>query len=187
MKKYVWLLLMLPMLAAPLVMPGAELSGVKLAEKVEIEGHEMALNGMALRKRMVFKVYVAALYLQTRDKQSDSILARDEARRMEMHFLRSVSAKQVGEAWLEGLAANTPQAGPDLKERFDKLLKMMVDLKKGDVMSFTYVPGSGTTVEAAGQVKGLIPGRDFSDALLACWIGPNPGPGESFKKELLGN
>jgi hypothetical protein len=53
-------------------------------------------------------------------------------------------------------------------------------------MSYTYIPGTGTQVVIAGQEKGTVGGREFSDALLRCWIGPKPGPGQGFKKDLLG-
>ena len=32
----------------------------------------------------------------------------------------------------------------------------------------------------------LEQGKTFADALFACWIGPEPGPGEGFKEDLLG-
>jgi hypothetical protein len=53
-------------------------------------------------------------------------------------------------------------------------------------MTLTYVPGTGTTIDIAGVSKGTIAGKEFADALLRCWIGPKPGPGEGFKKNLLG-
>ena len=37
-----------------------------------------------------------------------------------------------------------------------------------------------------GKTKGTLPGKAFADAVLATWIGPEPGPGEDFKKAMLG-
>lgn len=62
----------------------------------------------------------------------------------------------------------------------------MPETEDGMELVFTYTPGTGTAVTVAGQTKGTIPGKAFADALLACWIGPKPGPGEDFKKALLG-
>jgi hypothetical protein len=62
----------------------------------------------------------------------------------------------------------------------------MVDIKDDQAFVFTYVPEQGTAVEVAGEEKGTIAGKEFADALLRCWIGPKPGPGEGFKKNLLG-
>ena len=62
----------------------------------------------------------------------------------------------------------------------------MADIKEKEQMVFTYVPGTGTEISVAGVVKGTIAGKDFADALLKAWIGPKPGPGEGFKKNILG-
>ena len=35
-----------------------------------------------------------------------------------------------------------------------------------------------------GKVKGTVPGKPTSDAILATWIGPKPGPGDDFKKAV---
>jgi hypothetical protein len=50
----------------------------------------------------------------------------------------------------------------------------------------TYVPGTGTTVTVNGKVKGTLPGKAVNDAIVATWIGPDPGPGGDFKKAVLG-
>ncbi len=47
-------------------------------------------------------------------------------------------------------------------------------------------PGEGTRVDVKGVTKGTIPGKPFADGLFKAWIGPKPGPGEGFKKQLLG-
>ncbi len=43
-----------------------------------------------------------------------------------------------------------------------------------------------TTVEVNGKAKGTLPGKPTADAILATWIGPKPGPGQDFKKAVLG-
>ncbi len=36
------------------------------------------------------------------------------------------------------------------------------------------------------MIKGTLGDKAFADALFSCWIGKKPGPGENFKKGLLG-
>ena len=103
-----------------------------------------------------------------------------------MHFLRKVEAEKIADAWLEGLAANTPAADASLQERFVALGSMMETMDKGETLSCLYNPADGTTIMVRGQLKGVIPGKDFNDALLGCWIGPKPGSGEKFKAGILG-
>ncbi len=72
------------------------------------------------------------------------------------------------------------------QRQFAELCGMMVDIKDGETMLVTYIPGSGSKIEIAGVERGSVPGKEFADAVLRCWIGPKPGPGEGFKKNLLG-
>lgn len=162
------------------------LSGVTLPDTLDVNGQQMVLNGMALRKKVIFKVYVAGLYLPAKEKNSEKILATDETRCTVMHFLRSVDAGKINEAWFDGLKANTPNHSAELKKQFDTLASLMEDLKDGDKLVFTYRPGSGTEVKVKGKIKGTLGDKAFADALFSCWIGKEPGPGEKFKKGLLG-
>ncbi len=161
-------------------------NGVKLPGTVDVAGHALVLNGVALRKKAVFKVYVAGLYLTAKSTDADAVLAADAPRRMVMQFLRDVGKDKMCEAWDEALKNNTPNASAQLKAEFVTLCGYMEDIKDTQQFVFTYVPGTGTEVSVAGVVKGTIAGKDFADALFKAWIGPKPGPGEGFKKNLMG-
>jgi hypothetical protein len=164
----------------------ATVAGVSIADSVRVGTQTLVLQGTAIRSKLIFKVYVAALYLPARRADAPAVLAADEPRRMEMRFLRAVSSGKVCEAWKEGLAANVPGAGDELKGQFDRLCAWVPDVLEGSLVALTYVPGSGTSVEVDGQARGMAPGKAFADAVLACWIGPEPGPGPDFKRSLLG-
>jgi len=131
-------------------------------------------------------VYVAGLYLTEKSSDPEAIFKNDSPRLMVMHFVYDVEAKKMNEAWYEGLEDNVDPVTPELKAKFDQLASMMADIKDGQAMGFTYDPAKGTTIMVNNAVKGVIPGKDFADAILATWIGPKPGPGKSFKKALLG-
>lgn len=182
------LLLLGAAIAAPLAAQDstATLNDVTLPRRVTVEGHDLVLNGMALRKKFIIKVYVAGLYLPEPSTNAEQILASDAPRRMVLQFLYHPSAKQMCGAWNESLEDNTPNASAELKQQFVTLCGYMEDVKKGEQFVFTYLPGSGTTVEVRGKVKGTIMGKEFADALFKSWIGPRPGPGEGFKKKVLG-
>ncbi len=162
------------------------LAGVTLSDQSDAAGTKLVLNGMALRSKLVFKVYVAGLYLPSKQTNAEQVMAADGARRMVMQWVRSVGKNPICEGWYEGLTANTPGASADLKKDFDTLCDYMAEVESGDQFVFTYLPGTGTTVEVKGETKGTIPGKAFADALFACWIGPKPGPGEEFKRNLMG-
>ena len=164
----------------------AEKAGVILADTDMVGSQTLLLNGIALREKFVFDVYVAGLYLVEKSTDPEAILKSDAPRMMVMHFVRDVDAKAINKAWFEGLDDNTKNVTPELKDKFDQLAAMTTDIKEGEIMGFTYDPVSGTAVMVAGQPKGSIMGKDFADAILATWIGPKPGPGKKFKAALLG-
>jgi len=161
-------------------------SGVTLPGTVMVAGQSLVLNGVAVRKKSIIKVYVAGLYLTAKSTNADAVLAADTPRRMVMQFVYNVGKEKMCEAWDEALANNTPNASAQLKAEFVTLCGYMDDIKKTQQFVFTYVPGTGTEVSVAGKVKGTIPGKDFADALFKAWIGPKPGPGEGFKNNLMG-
>ena len=185
-KKTILFFIIITMIGSAFCLTAGELKGVKMEDTLDIEGKKLVLNGMALRKKFIFKVYVAGLYLPEKEQDAKKILAADGPRHIIMHFVRSVSKKKLNGAWYEGLEDNTPGYSPDLKKQFDTMASWMEDVKDGDQIIFTYIPEKGTTVTVKGKNAGVIQGKMFADALFACWIGPKPGPGEGFKEDLLG-
>ena len=160
--------------------------GVTLPTQMDVDGQALVLNGTATRKKFIVKVYVAGLYLPARETDAERILDADEPRHFVMQFVHDVDKGKMCDAWNEGLEKNTPDATPELKGQFETLCSYMEDIKKGEQFVFTYLPGSGTRVSVKGVEKGTIEGKAFADALFKVWIGPHPGPGEGFKKQLLG-
>ena len=148
-------------------MKAGELKGVKMEDSIEVEGKKLVLNGMALRKKFIFKVYVAGLYLPEKEKDAEKILKTDAMRHIIMHFLRSVSKKKLNDAWYDGLEDNTPDHSPELKKQFDRLTQLMESVKSKDRIIFTYIPEKGTSVSVKGKIVGNIEGKAFADALFA--------------------
>jgi hypothetical protein len=170
---------------APVAAAG-EVAGVKLPDTFSADGKTLKLNGMGLRKKVVFKVYVAGLYLETPSRDAAAIVSSDQVKSMRLHILRSLDAAKITEAISEGFEKNSRGQMGALKERLGKFNAMFPDVKEGDEIAMTYVPGKGTMVTAKGAEKGVIEGKDFADALFAVWLGPNPVQ-EDLKKALLGS
>lgn len=162
-----------------------DVAGAKIEDTVTVNNQKLVLNGAGLRKKFVVKVYVGALYLPSKQTDAASIIAADTPRRMVMHFLYDVDKGKMSEAWSEGLV-NTPNASPEVKTAFKTLSSWMEDVKDGQRIVLTYVPGIGTTVEVAGKNKGTLGGKATADAILNTWVGKKPGPGADFKKSVLG-
>jgi chalcone isomerase-like protein len=172
-------------LAAAITLAG-EVAGVKLPDTITVEGKVLKLNGMGLRKKVVFKVYVAGLYLETPSKDPAAVLSSDQIKSMRLSILRSLKGSQITEAIVEGFEKNSKAQMGALKARLEKFNGMFPDVKEEDQICMTYIPGKGTVVIAKGTEKGVIEGKDFADALFSVWLGANPVQ-EDLKKALLGS
>ena len=163
----------------------AEVEGVKLEDKTQVEGRELVLNGAGLRKRFVFKVYVIGLYVP----QKGSIDAPGP-KRVAIHMLRNVGAEQFTEALVEGLRANQSEAEfrklePRVKELSD-VMAQVGEAKKGMALALDWT-GSETRLLVDGKPAGKpIAGEDFYRALLRIWLGEHPVQ-DDLKRALLGS
>ena len=169
----------------------AEVEGVKLADKVRVNdsGPELVLNGAGVRTRVVFKVYVAALYLaQTRNTPA-AILSDAGPKRVALHLMREVTAEQLFGALGDGLKNNhTPEQLAKLEPQVKQLESIFTNVKvvkSGDVVLLDYAAGGGTRVLVNGDAKGAITGDEFFTALLRVWLGDKPAE-DSLKKAMLG-
>jgi hypothetical protein len=163
-----------------------EVAGVTLPDTAAVEGKTLKLNGAGLRTKMVFKVYVAGLYLETATKDPATLISSDQIKRMHLSILRSLDSSKITEAISEGFEKNSKAQLPLLKARLDRLNSMIPNVEKGDQILLTYVPGRGTVVSAKNVEKGVIDGKDFADALFSVWLGANPVQPD-LKKALTGN
>jgi hypothetical protein len=162
-----------------------EVAGVQVPDTVTAGGKTLKLNGAGLRKKLLFKVYVAALYLETPSKDGAAIVSSSEVKHIRLSILRSLSGAKVSEAISEGFERNSRDQLPKLQPRLEKLRQMIPDVKEGDEIGFTWAPDKGIHVTVLGTDRGTIEGRDFADALFSVWLGPNPVE-EDLKKALLG-
>src|SRR5262245_8730126 len=118
-----------------------ELAGVSLPETANVEGRTLHLNGMGVRTKFFFKVYVAGLYLEKPARSGDLAATSEQAKRMELRMLRDVERAKITEAIGEGFQKNSRAQLPSLKARLDRFSAMIPNLRAGDRVVFTYLPG----------------------------------------------
>ena len=169
----------------------AELEGVKLDERVRVDGQEIQLNGIALRKRFaIFKVYVAGLYLPEKTSSAQQAINASGAKRMVLVMLRDVSAEQFIESFDVALRNNNSEAQlaevNAQKEDLFARIRTIGEARTGANILLDYLPSAGTLLTIDGAEKGKpIPGEAFYRAILRSWLGENPSQ-EDMKKALLG-
>ena len=161
------------------------LAGITLPDTVQVGSTTLLLNGMGLRTKYTFKVYVAGLYIPQKSSDPQAILKADTSKRIVMHFVRDVSKGQLTDGFTESFQNNTPDAAKTMKPDIDRLFSALDSVKDGDEIVFTYVPGTGTSVAIAGKDKLTIAAPVFGEMLFSVWLGPKP-PNAGLKKGLLG-
>lgn len=162
----------------------AELEGVSAPDTIQVAGKELVLNGQGLRKKFLFNVYVATMYLEKKTQSPADLFASDTVRVVKMTMLRDLGSAKITDAIREGFEKNAGDQMPALKERLDGLCAAVPDIKKGLTLTIQYVPGKGTTL-FAGDKTFTAPGKDFADAMFSVWLGKAPVDA-SLKKGMLG-
>lgn len=164
--------------------------GVTFAGKAAVAGQNLELNGVGLRAVSWLKGYAAGLYLGTRVRTAQQVLAAPGAKRLQLRMLQDVSMEEFVKAFDKGIARNSPPAElPLLAERmarFDAILRAIGKVNKRDVIDLDWLPGRGLQFALNGQTRDApIPGEDLYAALLRIFIGERPADPE-LKIGLLG-
>ncbi|NJK88769.1 MAG: hypothetical protein HC923_04805 [Myxococcales bacterium] len=164
----------------------AKKGGVELPDSHSLDGQTLTLNGLGIREAtfLAIDVYVAGLYLPQKSQEMTEIVKADVPKHLVMRFVRDVDRGKQADAWKEGFKKNAKDFKA-IEGKVEELTSWMEDIKNGEQMAVSYVPGKGTTMTVKGQTKGTIEGEDFQEALFKIYLGPNP-PNSGLRDGLLG-
>lgn len=178
------------MLSAGLMAAPVEVSGISLANPVELAGTRLLLNGAGIRYKAIFKVYVAALYLEKKAATPEEVFAAPGAKRISITMLREIDSNELGKGFTKAFEENAPRT--EMSRLIPGLLKMsqvFSDQKKmlaGENFTIDWIPGTGTVVSVKGEPQGKpIREVEFYNAMLRIWLGTKPADWK-LKEELLG-
>ena len=175
-------------LSTPFSALALEVKGVKVDETAQVGGNALVLNGAGVRTKMVFKVYVAALYLTQRQTDANTVISDTGNKRVSMHFLRELSSEKLLHGMNEGFEDNNSAAEIAAIDAQMKAFRQMMTsakaVKEGDVIVLD-LSSTGTQVNLNGKLLGVIEGAAFNQALLRVWLGAKPVDA-SLKKAMLG-
>lgn len=157
--------------------------GVRLPRSVALKGRVLRLNGAGLRKKLWFKAYVGALYLETPGTSAADIVASAQHKRLELVFLRDVDRETLVRTVQGGFEKNSTAELPALRERLQTLLTAMPAVARHDHLVLEFVPGEGV-VARLRTMQLAVPGDDFARALLKVWLGP-ASPRDELRSGLL--
>lgn len=173
--------------SASLPVLAADVGGTRLDDKLSLGGQELVLNGAGIRTRLMFKVYVASLYLPRKADDAAAVLALTP-RRVQLNVLRALTPEQLVDALVEGLQANnSADEMAAVKAQTDQLvatMKAFAALREKDIVALDFVAGE-TKISLNGEARGAIAGERFNRALMRVWLGDKPVQND-LKKAMLG-
>jgi hypothetical protein len=154
---------------------------------VQLNGNELKLNGLGVRKATFLKVnvYVAALYVVQPQHDPKLLIESDTPQQLVLHFVRNVSVEDLRKGFTEGFERSSAGQSAPLAARIAKLNSWMSDVQSGWQVLFNRLPHAGVQMSVNGVPKGTIEGDDFSRALMSIWLGATP-PNPELKSGLMG-
>ncbi len=161
---------------------------VEIPEETSCNKHNLLLNGSGTRTKFFIKLYVAALYTQTKINDAQKILGMSQPLCMRLHITSSkITAKKMVAATREGFEKATQGDTANIENEISTFLDWLGQpIKKGDVFEFSFSPVEKVSVSKNKAQLGEINNPRFATALFAIWLGNEPAQ-LSLKEKLLGN
>ncbi|MCU4188223.1 chalcone isomerase family protein [Flavobacterium sp. HXWNR29] len=162
-------------------------SGVKVDEKLSLEGQSLVLNGAGTREKMWIDLYVGSLYLPKKSSSAKDIMDSKDAGAIKLNIISGmITSDKMISAINEGFENSTGKKTAPLKAKIDKFKGFFKEeIKKGDVFIIMNVPNEGVVVFKNGVKKGTIEGHDFKKALFGIWLCDKPADAD-LKSAMLG-
>ena len=160
--------------AAPITLEGQVFPGA-----ARVAGVPLQLNGVGLRAALIYKVYLAGLYLPTPATTGAQAMAEGGPKRVQVRLLMDGPSAEFAKAVTGGIAKRTPAAQvaamQDRIAAFNRTLRSVGDVHKGDVVDLDFAPTVGLTMTINGKPFGApVPGADLYAALLDIFVGDRP-------------
>jgi hypothetical protein len=140
--------------------------------------YTMSLTGVAVRKKLVFKVYGMAHYAQDpvrapREDALAAMLVDGKARQITMDFARDVDAAKIRDAYMDGFKENS---SADEMKTIRPLVDQFVAFFAGEVKEnqqfiIRWLPGGIVVASVAGEEKPPITSPLFARVLWSIWLG----------------
>jgi hypothetical protein len=178
-------LFLVTMLFTTLTTHALTVDSINFEDKVNVNGKELVINGVGIRKAtfLKIKVYYGALYLSQKSTNSGTFLGTTEPKQIIMHFVRDVEMKDLKKTYLEAFEGANKETYKSMLSTLEAFNANLGDIKKGEKMIINFLP-DGATLTFAGKSFAKIGDANFSKALLNMWF-VNPLD-EGLSKGLLG-
>ena len=162
------------------------LSGVSVAETLNIENKPMQLNGSGIRSKFFIDLYVGSLYLSNKTKNAKQAMDEKYAAIRLNITSGLITKKRMQEAIVEGFEHATHNNLKPIQTNIDEFMSLFDSgVKDGDQFTFVFHKGTGVTAYKNMKKLADIKSEPFRHALMAVWLGHKPAQ-KRLKKHMLG-
>lgn len=96
-------------------------SGVKIDDKLSLEGKDLTLNGAGLREKMWIDLYVGSLYVTKKSTNAQDIIDSKDAAAIKLNIVSGmITSDKMIDAVNEGFESSTNKNTAPLKAKIDK-------------------------------------------------------------------
>ena len=167
-----WLVLAMTLMAG--TAQAKVMAGVRMPDAISLQGKELLLEHMELKKKLFFEIYVWGLYLEQKPDSTKQAIAFQGPKQLQLHFRRSIKREQLADAFRDFLSNSRALRSPEMRRQSELLVQSLKGVRKGDTLLITYLPDKGLQVSGEGSQGATIPGKAFADALFDAWLSENP-------------
>ncbi len=140
--------------------------------------YTVTATGMAVRKKVIIKVYGMVHYMENpvKGKEKDlfaAILTDGKAKQISMEFVRDVGLDKIQEAYRDGFKSNASKADfPKLEPLVNQFVGYFTkDVKENDQFVLRWLPGNTIIAIVQGEQKPPITDALFARTLWSIWFG----------------
>ena len=153
----------------------ATVANVTVPDTVTVEQQSLKLNGAGLRKKVVFDVYVAALYTASPSQDADAIIQSPGPHQVRLVLKRDLDAQTLIDALKDGIHSNLTdperqELDPVIKQ-FEDLMRQVGEAKEGDIVFVSAAAGAvGSAVVQIAKAKGMTVIGSAGGAEKCAWV-----------------
>ncbi|MFW5451515.1 MAG: chalcone isomerase family protein [Methylophagaceae bacterium] len=164
-----------------------EREGIIMPDSLQAGGQLLQLNGVGVRSKFVFELYVAGLYLTEKSSDADVIIQSNDSMAIRLHIISAkITSKKMTKATRQGFSKATGGKVEPIAEEIETFLAAFSDkIIVGDIFEFVNIMGQGVRVLKNGSEKAVISSSAFKQALFGIWLSNKPVKAK-LKAEMLG-
>ena len=147
--------------------------------QASVGGAPLQLNGVGLRAAFIYKVYLAGLYLPAKAATGAEAVSQTGPKRVQVRMLMDGPSDEFAKAFTGGITKRMPAAQVAAMQgriaAFDRTLRSVGKVHKGDVVDLDWLPAEGLAMRINGKPVGTpVPGADLYAAMLDIFVGDRP-------------